>query len=213
MPRGVCVRLYKKQWRVCVCVYALKANQRGRFWYFCGGRRTAIGGVVASYFLLFETLDLVVASPAFAFAFAIQLVVVVVFERCAEVVAVAAIGLFALEAARRAGSDGGAATSTSTTSSRGNSSGRGRGGHGGERGGEREGRAGGGLGEHREARAGGVGGDGSEERLGDGVELCAGVERGHCSLRSLRVVRMRVRVWVRVRVRVRVRVGYRNYAR
>ena len=139
--------------------------------------------------LLFETLDLVVASPAIALAlaFAIELVVVVVaVDGGAEVVAVAA-RLLALEAARGTRAHGGG--------TRGDRDGRrGRG----ERRGERERRARGRLGEHREARAGRRGrvrGDGCEERLGDCVELRA----GHCEFRSLR---MRVRVCVRVRVRV-----------
>lgn len=168
-------------------------TSEGGFWIFgfwvCGGRRTAME------WLLFEALDLVVASAAIALALAIELGVVgvVVVDGGAQVVAVAA-RLLALEAARGTRPHGAP---------------RSRGDRRGERRGQRERRARGRLREHREARArrrGCVRGDGCEERLGDCVELRA----GHCEFRSLRV-RVRVRVWVRVRVRVRV--GCRNCAR
>jgi hypothetical protein len=116
--------------------------------------------------LFFEAFDLDVASPAISLVLGL---LVVVDRGRAEVVglgAVAAGVLFTLEAAGSAGPDD-CANTTSTTSS----------GYGGEGGGEGEGGASGRLGEHRRVR---VGGDRGEERLGNCVELCACVERGHC---------------------------------
>ena len=86
----------------------------------------AAAGLVWGVLLLFETLYLDVSSPAITFA--VHLVVVM---HRSEVVAVAAGGLFALEAAGCAGSDGAASSSSRSRSSGG--------GHGRECGGEGEG--------------------------------------------------------------------------
>ena len=137
---------------MCVCahvrvyVYTLISEPARAFFNFCGvadelwqTSKACYGGCCCWYcyllrLLLFETLYLDVASPAITFA--VDLLLVVMHR--SEVVAVTAGGLFALETARSAGSDGSGSSSSSG------------GGHRRECGGECQGGAGGGLGEHRE---------------------------------------------------------------